>query len=482
MQHQTRKAESRIPDSQASQMDAGCEMNYSWRTRSDSRERGIALLLALIIIFLLSGLAVSLVLLTDSQVRLGQTAQARGRAFYAALAGLEEARGRMKCSAPDTITPSLPNSVSQVLYIVNSSSSDPVQPTNATSPYYDSEYSAEFPGGFASASVTTINSDQPGIGTSTAIPFKWVRITLMTEYSAHRDINQDGVLNSTTPIYWNGTHQTHSSGAGTLVFVLTALAVDSTKVMKILQTEVAGATGGGGCFTPLAELASGGSASISGHTTTPANVIVAGNDNNPGGAGCPLPVTPLPGILAGGTISSSWASISGNPATKWFVAPFPQSVATVISQYQPTATAITSVDPGHVTFNGMSYTASGTTLGTQPSGGTSGTVQIVYANEPLTITGNGNTGYGLLLVNGNLSVTGNLNYQGVIIANGGINFTPPSNGNITLSGSVLGAGSTVLSAPYGSGNATISALYNSCVVAQVLPGSPQILSYRELSY
>jgi len=226
-------------------MNAGCNMNCPFRTPSDSRERGIALLLAMIIIFVLSGLAVSLVLLTDSQVRLGQTAQAQGRVFYAALAGLEEARGRLNGSAPDTITPSLPTSVSQVLYIVNGSFSDPVQPTNPTSPYYDSEYAHEFTGGFASASILpNINSDQPGVGTSTSIPYKWVRITLMTEASAHTDINQDGVLNNTTPIYWDGTQETLSS-AGALVFVLTALAMDSTKVMKILQTEVAGAAGGG---------------------------------------------------------------------------------------------------------------------------------------------------------------------------------------------------------------------------------------------
>jgi hypothetical protein len=488
-------------------MDAGCELNYPWRTRSDSRQRGIALLLAMIIILMLSGLALSMVLLTDSQVRLGQTAQAQGRVFYAALAGLEEARGRMNGSAPDTITLSLPNSVSQVLYIVNSSSSDPVQPTNPASPYYDSEYSHEFRGGFASASVLpNIKSDQPGAGTSTAIPYKWVRITLMTEYSAHTDINQDGILDPTDPIYWNGTQQTFSSAGSTPVYVLTALAVDSTKVMKILQTEVASAAEGG--FTPLAALAFAGSATVSGNplwfnsTGNPmnslANVIVEGSDNDPGGAGCPAPVAPLPGITAGGAISSVAASIIGNPATQPSLAPFPQSAATLISQYQPNATAITSADPSHVTFNGTSYTASGTTLGIQPSGETSGTVRIVYANQPLTITGSRNTGYGLLLVNGNLSVTGNLNYQGVIIANGQINFTPPSAGNITVSGSVLGAGNAVLSAPLfvGSTSATISALYNSCIVAHVLPGagagtsfgsssattSPQVLSYRELSY
>ena len=505
MAHQTRKAEGRIPDSQACQADAGSEVNHLWRTPADSLEGGIALLLAMIIILILSGLAISLVLLTDSQVRMGQTAQGQGRVFFAALGGLEEARGRMNGSAPDTITPWLPNAVSQVLYIVNSSSSDPVQPTSFRSPYYDFEYAEEFPGGFASASVLpNVNSDQPGAGTSTAIPYKWVRITLMTEASAHRDINQDGVLNSTAPIYWDGTQQTLSSTSGTLVYVLTALAVDSTQVRKILQTEVAGTTAGGGSsFTALAAVASAGTITVSGnprwpfhHTTPPANVVVNGNDNNPGGAGCPAPVAPLPGIAAGGTISSSSASITGNPPMQPSVAPFPQSAATLISQYAPNATAITSVDSGHVAFNGSSYTASGATLGTQPSGGTPGTVQIVYADQPLTITGYGNTGYGLLLVNGNLSVTGDLNYQGVIIASGQINFAPPGHESIAVSGSLLGAGNAIFNAPSPLHDATISALYNSCAVAQVLAGvgggtssgasssttSPQILAYRELSY
>jgi hypothetical protein len=165
------------------------------------------------------------------------------------------------------------------------------------------------------------------------------------------------------------------------------------------------------------------------------------------------------------------------------ISPFPQSVSALISQYQPFATAITSVDPTHVSFNGTSYTASnGSTLG----GGTSGTVQIVYADQPLTISGTGNTGYGILLVNGNLTVNGNFNYQGVIIANGQISFTPASSGNITLNGAMLGAGSMTLSAPSSLGTATIEALYNSCAVAEGLQGlsggTPQVLAYRELSY
>jgi uncharacterized protein (DUF342 family) len=135
-------------------------------------------------------------------------------------------------------------------------------------------------------------------------------------------------------------------------------------------------------------------------------------------------------------------------------------------------------------------------LGTPPSGRIPGVVQVVYADQPLTITGAGNSGFGILLVNGNLTVSGNLNYQGIIIVNGQINITPPSSGNIIMSGAVVGAGTTVLNAPMSLGDATISTLYNSCAVALVLAGastgtssgssssstSPQILCYRELSY
>jgi type II secretory pathway pseudopilin PulG len=494
MQHQTRKAESHKPDFKVCQMDATCEVNYPRGTRSDFRDRGIALLLAMIIIIILSGLAVSLVLLTDSQVRLGQTAQAQGRVFYAALAGLAEARGRMNGSAPDTITSLLPISVSQVLYIVNSRSSDPVQPTNPMSPYYDSEYSNEFTGGFASVTVLpNINSDQPGAGTSTAIPYKWVRITLMSEASAHRDINQDGVLTS-TPIYWDGTQQTLSSAGGSLVFVLTALAVDSTKVMKILQTEVAG-TPGGGTFAPLAPMATASSLSVTGNSSSP-NIFVDGTDHNTGDAGCPAPVAALPGILSGGAATVSSASVTGNPATQSNVAPFPQSVSSLLSQFQTSATAITSADPSHVTSSGTGYTAYGTTLGTQPSGGNPGTVAVVYADNPLTIIGGANSGYGVLLVNGNLTVIGDFNYQGVMIVNGQVNFTPFHHRTIVMSGAVLGAGVVTLNASSGLMNPQIKTWYNSCVVAQALQGisggissgssspttSPLVLSYRELSY
>jgi hypothetical protein len=495
MERQTIKAESRIPDLTACRMNAGCGVDHTRPGSSHSWERGVALLIALIIMMTLCGLALSVILLTDSQIRLGQTVQAQGQVFYASLAGIEEVRGRMNGSAPDTIAPALPTTVSQVLYIVNSSTSDPVQPTDALSPYYDSEYAGENPGGLASATVLpSINSDQPGVGTSTAIPYKWVRITLKTEASVHTDLNQDGVINSTSPVYWDGAQQTLSSAGGTLVYLLTALAVDQTRVRKMIQTEVAGVPGGAN-FVPLAAAATAGSISITGNVTSP-NILVDGNDNNPGGTGCPAPAAALPGILAGGAVTISSANVIGNPPTQSAILPFPQSASTLISQLQSSSVAITSVDPSHITTNGTSYTASGATLGTQPSAGTPGIVQVVYADKPLTISGGANSGYGVLLVRGDLTVTGAFSYQGVVMASGQISFTAPASGNIFVAGSLLGSGTISFNAASGSSSSKITTQYNSCVVANVLQsvssvGSsgltssttpPAVLCYRELSF
>ncbi len=456
----------------------------------------MALMIVLLVIVTLSGLALSIVLLTDSQIRLAQTIQARERAYYAAMAGLEEARGRMKGSAPDTVAASLPSTIHQVLYLRNASATDPVQPTSALSPYYDYEYAREFSGGLGSAAVLPyLNSDQPGASTTTSIPYKWVRITLKTN---------DG----TSPLYWDGTHENSTSTTGALVYVLTALAVDSSNVRKLLQTEVAGIPGVGGTnYTPVAAVAAAGSASLSGQPlwwlismflggTGSANVTVTGNDNNPGTAGCPTPTGALPGVVAGGTVNTSAASVAGNPATQSAVTPFPQSAATLIAQYQPASSPITSVDPSHVSSSGPTYLASGTTLGTQPTAGSAGSARIVYTDRPLSISGNGNSGYGLLLVNGDLTVTGSWNYQGVTIVNGAINFTAANSANILVRGTLVASGNLSLNASTSFSTSTISTLYDSCMVSQVLQGlsggassgltssttSPQILSYRELSY
>lgn len=470
---------------------------------SDSRERGVALLIAVIIIVVLSGLALSMALLTDSQIRLTRNLQSQGQVYYSALAGLEEARGRMKGSAPDTLVTSLPTHLNDIAYIVNNNTADaganPVQPTNSASPYYDFEYSSEFSGGFASAgTVSTVLSDQPGVGTASAIQYKWVRITLMSEASAGTDINMDGTLDSTSIIYWDGTQETFNSSGNSPVYVLTALAVDATKVRKLLQTRVAG-TLSSSAFAPVAAAATAGTPSLAGdqfywwyNVGAGQNAVIDGNDYNPGAGGCPAPTSALAGVIYGaGTPSSSYATVLGSTDFQQYTSPIPssQTASNLISTFQPSATLITSVDSTHVSSSGGTYTANGATFGTQPAGGTPGIESIVYSDQPLTINGAGNSGYGLLLVNGPLTINGGFDYEGIIIANGALTINVGSN-NTSISGAVLSSGNlNVLASTSLYNYAKI--LYNSCYVAQALQGvsagtssasTPQVLSYRELSF
>ncbi len=437
---------------------------------------GVAILLVLVVLTILSGLAVSLVLLTDSQSRLTNTVQTQAQVYYAALAGLEEARGRLNPSAPDAIsTTSLPTTTTGVLYLVNSSTLDPVQPTNTSSPYYDYEYAQEFSGGFSSATVLgPVSSDQPGAGTASAIPYKWVRITLKTEYSSKQDVNQDGILDPTTTINWYGSNQNLSTAAagGVPVYKLTALAVAPSGIRKMGQMEVAAIPN-----TNSAAVATAATASLSGVTASgKSNLTVDGND------ACEV-ASDLPGVMAGSTVTTSVATVTGSPTpTQQNVSPFPQSASALISSLRPAATPILYADPTHVSVSsgGTSYNGTNVVLGTQPSGTTPAQPLVVYSDKPLTISGKSSIGDGILLVNGNLTVDAGFNYRGKIVANGTVTLTSGGTGSISIQGTVISSGN--FSANSAASNSTsLSVTFNSCAIAesyQILPLT--ILAFRDL--
>ena len=425
----------------------------------------------------LSGLALALALLTDSQIRLGRTVENQAQAYYSALAGLEEARGRLNPSAPDAIS-TVPANPSEVLYLVNSSTSDPVQPTNPSSPYFDSEYFQEFPGGLSAATVLSlVPSDQPGTGTATTIPFKWVRITLKTEHSSNQDVDQDGTLDNSTPIYWDGSQQDLSTRLphGIPIYKLTALAVGSSRVRKMVQAEVAGVGGG---LHASAALAAAGSATLRGKRRMfPRNLDVDGND------ACGL--SNLPGILTGGTIASSSASISGAPAASVSsVSPFPQSASGLIDSLRASSIPILTADPAHVTLasGGTSYNGSDVMLGAQASGSVPAQPGVVYADKSLTIAGSAATGDGILLVSGDLTVTGAFNYQGLIVVDGTVTLASTTSGSISIRGAIVNSGDISANSALVS-SSTINVRYDSCAVADSARALPKtVLASRELSF
>src|SRR5438270_8615860 len=100
-------------------------------------ERGIAMLIVLFALLLLTVTGLGMMYSTNTETAINYNYRDKQIAFYSALAGLQEARQRIKY--PYEITPptSLPStSFQNVIYIVaNASTVKPWDPTNA---YFDS--------------------------------------------------------------------------------------------------------------------------------------------------------------------------------------------------------------------------------------------------------------------------------------------------------------------------------------------------------
>src|ERR1700726_2419300 len=106
--------------------------NTKRRLRS---ERGAALVIAIFSLMLISIVATSLILTAGTQNAIRSNYKSAMQAFYDAKAGLEEARGRLWTSNPDTVaisTCAFPNPggmpLGQVCYIVNASGNEVVNP------------------------------------------------------------------------------------------------------------------------------------------------------------------------------------------------------------------------------------------------------------------------------------------------------------------------------------------------------------------
>jgi Tfp pilus assembly protein PilX len=450
-------------------------------------QSGIALLLALVIIVILTAFALSLVLTAQSETQMGNTIAARSQAYYAALAGLEEARARLNPLVPQPELPvTAPQQINQVVYLVNSTPQDPVDPTNSSSPYYDYEYRQEFPG--VTPQVSAVASDQRP-GTSYVIPYKWVRITLETEYAAKTDVNQDGFLDQTTPIYWDGANQYLGTSPPCTyppcvspVYMLTALAVEPSGIKKMVQAEVVGTPPS--TLTPAAAAGTAGSATLTGLTARrhrSANLTLNGMDI--------CGAQNVPGIAAGSTPPpSGLINIQGSPPEPPVV-PFPfgeAAITNIIQSVLPLAVPIVNADPAHVASVGGSLAGTNVALGQPPGPSSPGQPVVVYANQSLAISGPASTGYGILLVNGNLSITDGFHYEGLIVSNGTVTITTSPAGDIRILGSLTSSGNLSISSsasPY----TFVRITYDSCAVPNAAVNSFQSLplrvrSFKELSF
>src|SRR5690348_6644697 len=225
-----------------------------------------------------------------------------------------------------------------------------------------------------------------------------------------------------------------------------------------------------------------GAVTAAGNIKVSGNVTVNGNDANPSGWSCSNSMTNMPGSVitptATTTVNGS-VSISGNP-------PYTTSTAAGDtntyfnygnSTYTSLAAAANITLPGG-TYTGMAPSVSGTTC----------TVSAMNWGDPVRhtpaaacesyfpiihITGDahlsGGTGQGILLVDGDLTKSGNFSFFGIVIARGTIHSTGNNNGitGIEMAASIDEGDAVTLA-----GSTTIQ--YSTCAVMQALSAPSNI--------
>jgi hypothetical protein len=211
--------------------------------RRQAPETGIALLIAIFTLLLVSVVAIALIVAAGMETSLSGNYRSSTAAYYAAKAGLEEARGRLlprnsdyfDATSPAFVPPpgSPPLALHDVRYVTN-----PTGGEDVLAAYPDKEYDAEFgSGALGGATVKTIASISANAGVPGAL-YKWVRINPITEASINLDVNGDHVKDSTTLLFFDGLHLNLNSAGGQALEV-TSLAVLPDGAQKLLQYVVA---------------------------------------------------------------------------------------------------------------------------------------------------------------------------------------------------------------------------------------------------
>ncbi len=251
-------------------------MRCKQTTRTQS-QRGVALLIAIFSLLLISGAAIGMIIMSGTESAINANYRRSTVAFYHAYAGLEEARERLVPCSPNTFWPAAecvtpgssvdilfrdnpPNASAQVVYVVNPNAAIPGEAPNFNPQLMpvgnylrDAEIANEYslvPAPLAripttsAAAMTTAGAQPP-------LDYKWVRVSLKTERMAGIDLNGDAILDEVLPVRIDGTGRQCLTGmpgctsnlnvpiSTRPVFRVTTLAVSPTGERRMLQAEMA---------------------------------------------------------------------------------------------------------------------------------------------------------------------------------------------------------------------------------------------------
>ena len=478
-------------------------------------EAGSALLIAIFALLLISVVGIALLVSTGTDSALAGNYRTSTAAYYAAVAGLEEARGRLLLRNPDFLnkangyntffssqgTPSF--GVKDVLYIVNpnAATGEVVDPTDSSSPYADKEYDTEFTIwklGSANVNRPYVTSVSPMAG----IPgpaFKWVRINPITEKAISVDVNSDSTYDENTPLYFNGTGLSLSSSTAVEALEITAFAYMPDKSTKYLQYVVAPSTLN--LTFPSSLTIAGNGVTYSGPDSSA--FYVNGNDPTSGRSCATPPLSPMSAIGYTNSADGSnlvTAASAYHPGNYTGFAPPPAPPTPSVGQVSLPTTLQTpsQLDAmvNTITQNADVVIQGPANRNDMPTTMSPSNPMTVVVNGDLDLTSWRTTGYGLLLVTGNLNYTPDASWQGIILVIGRGTLTGSNMGNGRIDGAILvaqtrdGAGNLLPANP-GLGPSSVNFVptmggagiyYNSCTIQQAqTPAKYTVLSFREIT-
>jgi hypothetical protein len=427
------------------------------------KERGVALLIALLALLLISAVGLGMVYMSNTETSINANYKDTQSAFFSMRGGLEEMRDRMRSGSAGAIAlPTvMPGAASSILYLTNpSGGADPVDPKTFGTNYFDDEFCHESFVGSGVAYVAPgtpcpalgappglsvapyVASVSPYTNTTSSLKYKWVRITLKqngTFPSAVVDTTQP----ASSPVCWNAaTYQevavtslgqpncAAAANAGLYVepvYLVTSMAITPLGSRRVGQYEAAALN----IAPPPSGLSLDGPAPNFG-TPHSANGGINGQDGSISASGTVPPATPQgcvgnPAVsvpAVGASSSADAASIAGQifrPANFTGQGGATPSVidqgsdaggANVLSQWS-TPTQLNSVVTMLADSADNSYSC-GFGAGCSGSYGTTANPQITFINGNVNLGG----GAGVLVVTGTLTINGAMQWDGLILVIG----------------------------------------------------------------
>jgi len=495
------------------------------KTRRKSEESGIALLLSIFVLLLVCVVGIAMLSASGTESSLTGNYRSATAVYYAALSGLEEGRGRLLPRNPDylgttVLPPTLP--LGHVIYIKNPLPGDPpstIDPTNLGNPatFPDTEYATEFPG-YSPPSNVQIVSSAPTITSPANSPnplYKWVRINALTENALQINVNcsggggcGSGGFNTNALIYYDGTNLTRTvtQYQALEVTALGALPDGSRKLLQYvvattkLQIPIAAALTLAGPGTPGYVLSFNPPPSATSY-------YINGNDQSGGGGLACAPLPALPGV--GVYNASDYTSIDGTlstppPRAGHYTGAGGATPNVSSSPYvHPSNSTVDMTDPFSLTNFVQTIQGSADAVVAGPATGSDMPGAMSFSN-PMTVVVNGDlslsgfTGYGLLVVTGTLTYTGDSGWKGIVLVIGqgamhevgsadggefdGAVFVANTNGGGGGGGG--GGGISLGDAIYTVQNPGGKGIYyDSCWIAQARrPVSYKVLSFHEIPY